>query len=296
MHISLRIIPAMDPRIAIELGPLRVHWYGIIITTGMILACYIAGLEMKRKGEDPNIIWDGALWVIGLGIIGARLYHVFSSPNDGSNSGWAYYSQNPLQILAIWNGGLGIFGGIIGGIIGVFAFCLYRKVNVWRVLDCIVPGFALGQAIGRWGNFVNQELYGGPTGSSWWGVTIDPAYRIRTPKVDFTDMQAYPPDTRFHPTFFYESMWSFIGFIGLLWIGRRFEHWLRDGDLIGIYFIWYGIGRAWTELLFRPDAWTLGALPTAVVVSLGLIALGLLILIFNHVVRRPAAPQPAAAA
>jgi phosphatidylglycerol:prolipoprotein diacylglycerol transferase len=285
----------MDPRIAFELGPFRVHWYGVIITTGMILAAYIAALELKRKGEDPNIVWDSVLWVILCGIIGARLYHVFSSPNDGTNSGWAYYSQNPLQILAIWNGGLGIYGGILGGIIATIVICRRRKVSFLRVADATAPGVLLAQAIGRWGNYFNQELYGGPTGSSWWGVTIDPMYRIRTPRIDFTDLQAYPPDTRFHPTFFYESAWNFAGFIGLLWIARRFDGRLRDGDIMALYFVWYGLGRSWVELFFRPDAWTLGALPTAVAISLGIVALGLLILFVNHVVRRPAAPQPAAA-
>jgi phosphatidylglycerol:prolipoprotein diacylglycerol transferase len=220
---------------------------------------------------------------------------VFSSPNDGTNSGWAYYSQNPLQILAIWNGGLGIYGGILGGIIATIVICRRRKVSFLRVADSAAPGVMLAQAIGRWGNYFNQELYGGPTGSSWWGITIDPLYRIRTPKVDFTDLQTYPPDTRFHPTFFYESAWNFIGFIGLMWIARRFQDRLRDGDIMGFYFIWYGLGRSWVEYFFRPDAWTLGALPTAVVISLGLVALGVLILVINHVVRRPAAPVAATA-
>ncbi len=95
----------MDSRIALDLGFVKIYWYGVVITLGMILATYVASVELRRRKLDPNIAWDGALWVIGLGIIGARLYHVFSSPNDGSNSGWAYYSRNPLQIIAIWNGG-----------------------------------------------------------------------------------------------------------------------------------------------------------------------------------------------
>ncbi len=282
----------MDSRIALEIGPLKVHWYGIIITTGMMLAAYIAALETKRKGGDPNIVWDGVLYVILLGIVGARLYHVFSSPNDGSNSGWAYYSQNPLQILAVWNGGLGIYGGLLGGIVGTAWVCFKHRANFWRLADSILPGVALAQSIGRWGNFFNQELYGGPTGSAWWGVTIDAAYRIRTPKVDFTDLQTYPLDTRFHPTFFYESVWSFFGFLGLMYVARRFQDKLHDGDVSGLYFIWYGLGRAWIELFFRPDAWTLGSLPTAVIISLGVIAFGLIILIANRVMRKPSTPQP----
>ena len=285
----------MGPGVAIDLGIIKIHWYGIILTFGMVMAAYIAAHEAKRRGENPNIVWDGVLWVIGLGLVGARLYHVFSSPNDGSGSGWAYYSQNPLQILFIWQGGLGIFGGLLGGLLGVFIVMARNRAPLMRWLDCIVPGVVLAQAIGRWGNYANQELYGGPTGSSWWGVTIDAAHRIRTGKIDFTDLQTYPLDTRFHPTFFYESAWNFVGFILLMWIARRFERILRDGDLLALYFVWYGIGRAWVELLFRPDAWTLGSLPTAVWISLGSIALGGVILLVNHTIGKGLTPAPAQA-
>ena len=285
----------MGPGVAIDLGIIKIHWYGIILTFGMVMAAYIAAHEAKRRGENPNIVWDGVLWVIGLGLVGARLYHVFSSPNDGSGSGWAYYSQNPLQILFIWQGGLGIFGGLLGGLLGVFIVMARNRAPLMRWLDCIVPGVVLAQAIGRWGNYANQELYGGPTGSSWWGVTIDAAHRIRTGKIDFTDLQTYPLDTRFHPTFFYESVWNFVGFILLMWIARRFERVLRDGDLLALYFVWYGIGRAWVELLFRPDAWTLGSLPTAVWISLGSIALGGVILLINHTIGKGLTPAPAQA-
>jgi phosphatidylglycerol:prolipoprotein diacylglycerol transferase len=280
----------MGPSVAIDLGFLKIHWYGIILTFGMIVATYIAALEVKRHGEDTSIVWDGVLLVIGLGLVGARLYHVFSSPNDGSGSGWEYYRQNPLQILVIWQGGLGIFGGLVGGLIGILIVTLRNRLKVLRWLDYVAPGVVLAQAIGRWGNFANQELYGGPTGSSWWGIAIDAAHRIRTGKIDFTDLQKYPLDTRFHPTFFYESAWNFGGFLLLMWLSRRFERVLRDGDIMAIYFIWYGIGRGWVELLFRPDAWTIGSLPTAVWVSLGLIAVGVVILLVNHTLMRPPTP------
>lgn len=273
-----------DPRLALQIGPLAVHWYGIFITLGMMLAIYVAGLEAKRRGEDPNVAWDGALLVILLGLIGARLYHVFSSPNDGSGSGWAYYSQNPIEIIAIWRGGLGIFGGLIGGLIGIAFIIWRRRLALLRWLDIVTPGVLIAQAIGRWGNYANQELYGGPTGSSWWGITIAPEFRVRTGRLDFTDMAAYPPDTRFHPTFFYESAWNFIGFILLMWAGRRFAQRLRDGDILAGYLFWYGLGRGWIELLFRPDAWTIGALPTAVWVSLGFMAGGAVIALVNHAV------------
>jgi phosphatidylglycerol:prolipoprotein diacylglycerol transferase len=270
------------PEIAIDFGFLKIHWYGIILTFGMIVATYITALEVKRHGQNPGIVWDGVLLVIGLGLVGARLYHVFSIPNDGSGSGWPYYSQNPLQIFAIWQGGLGIFGGLVGGMLGIVYIVWRNKLRLFQWFDFVVPGVALAQAIGRWGNYANQELYGGPTGSSWWGITIDAAHRTNTGKIDFTDLQKYPLYTRFHPTFFYESAWNFVGFILLMWVARRFEQFLRDGDLAGLYFIWYGIGRAWTELLFRPDAWTIGALPTAVWVSIGAFIAGSAVLVFNH--------------
>jgi phosphatidylglycerol:prolipoprotein diacylglycerol transferase len=285
----------MGPGVAIDLGFIQIHWYGIILTLGMMLAAYVSALEAKRRGENPNIVWDGVLWVIALGLIGARLYHVFSSPNDGSGSGWNYYRQNPLQILFIWQGGLGIYGGLIGGLIGILYVTLRNRLRPLRWLDCIVPGVALAQAIGRWGNYANQELYGPPTGSSWWGVTIDAAHRVHTGKIDFTDLNQYPLDTRFHPTFFYESVWSFFGFIMLMYVARRFERWLHDGDILAFYLIWYGAGRTWVELLFRPDAWTIGSLPTAVWFSIGVIVMGIAILVANHTNVRSLLPSTARA-
>ena len=280
----------MDTRVAFELGFLRVYWYGLLVTLGVLAGTWVAALEAKRRGDDPNIVWDSALWVILLGLIGARLYHVFSSPNDGSQGGWAYYSQHPIQIIAIWQGGLGIYGGLLGGALGILLVCIRRRLRFLRLADSIAPGVLLGQAIGRWGNYFNQELYGGPTGSSWWGITIDPPYRIRTPSADFTDLTRYPPETRFHPTFLYESIWNLVGFIGLLWLARRRGQHLREGDIGAAYLIWYGSGRLWIELLFRPDAWTLGGVPVAVWLSLFIIAVGMFVVVLN---RRFSMPQPA---
>jgi phosphatidylglycerol:prolipoprotein diacylglycerol transferase len=269
----------VDSRVAFELGALRIHWYGLLVAIGMLAGTCVAAQEFKRRGGDPSVVWDGALWVILLGLVGARLYHVFSSPNDGSQGGWAYYSRNPLQIVAIWQGGLGIYGGLLGGALGVLLVCIRRRLRFLCLADSVTPGVLLAQAIGRWGNYFNQELYGGPTGSSWWGITIDPPYRIRTPGADFTDLQRYPPETRFHPTFLYESLWNLVGFVGLLWLARRR---LREGDIAAFYLMWYGIGRSWIELFFRPDAWTVAGLPTAVWLSLSSITIGALILLYNH--------------
>lgn len=272
----------MEPRVAFEIGLLKIYWYGITVTLGILLATFIASLELKRRDVDPALAWDGVLWAAGFGLIGARLYHVLSSPNDGVSGGWSYYSQNPLQIIAVWNGGLGIFGGLLGGAVGVWLFTRRHRLPFWRVADSVVPGVALGQAIGRWGNYFNQELYGGPTGSSWWGITIDPAHRIRTPYADYTDLTAFPPETRFHPTFLYESLWNLVGFGLLMGLSRRWAARLRDGDCAGLYLIWYGAGRTWIELLFRPDAWTIGNLPTAVILAVAFILSGVFLLAMNR--------------
>jgi phosphatidylglycerol:prolipoprotein diacylglycerol transferase len=302
----------MESRIALELGPIKIYWYGIVITLGMVLACYVAMIEARRRGEDPEIVSEGAIWVIGLGLLGARLYHVFSLPNDGSGSGWEYYRNNPMQILAIWQGGIGIYGGIIGGVLGIILLMWRHRAPLWRWFDNIVPGVLLAQSIGRWGNYFNQELYGGPTGSDWWGLIIQEPFRIRTGKFDFTDLQKYPLDTRFHPTFLYESVWNFCGFLLLMWLARNkqqhndrpetYNRPLVEGDIGPLFLIWYGIGRAWVELFFRPDAWTLGALPTAVWISIASCIVGVLLMVYMRIRAKKArqvatertAPQPVA--
>jgi phosphatidylglycerol---prolipoprotein diacylglyceryl transferase len=277
----------MSQRVAFEILGYPVFWYGIILTAGMVAATWIAARELRRRNQDGSLAWDGMFWVIGLGIVGARLYHVFSTPGDGG-FGRSYYFENPLQILAIRSGGLGIYGGLIGGILGLIIFTRRNKLNFFQLADCVVPGVALGQAIGRWGNFVNQELYGGPTGSRTWGVLIDQAFRIKTRAFDFTDLEKYPLDTRFHPTFLYESLWNLAGCLLLLLASRRLKQHLRRGDIAGLFFIWYGVGRAWIELLFRPDAWTLaGGLPTAVLVSGFSLALGVLVIVAGRYFKRP---------
>lgn len=301
MPLTLAMRPynlVMGPRVAFSIFGFDVYWYGIILTSGMLAATYIAAREMQRRKYDPNIAWNGMITVLLLGVIGGRLYHVFSTPGDGSAAGWNYYMQNPLQILNIRNGGLGIYGGLVAGLIGVILVARNARFPFWKLADCVVPGVALGQAIGRWGNFANQELYGGPTGSSWFGVLIDTPYRVRTKQIDFTNLDLYPLSTRFHPTFLYESVWNLAGCIVLLWIARRFAPKLRDGDIGGLFFIWYGIGRSWVEYFFRPDAWTVGqsTLPTAVLVSAASIAFGIIVIATGRWLNRPRSDMPIAAA
>ncbi|NOX63481.1 MAG: prolipoprotein diacylglyceryl transferase [Chloroflexi bacterium] len=273
----------MNP-IIFELGPFQVTWYGVLIVGGAVLGAFISSQVAKWRGQDPDHVWNMLIVVLIFGIIGARLYHVFSRPAGGF-IGWDYYRENPIDIIAFWNGGfrgLGIYGGIIGGVIGVFVYTAWQKLNFLEWLDIAAPGVLLAQAIGRWGNYVNQELYGPPTDLPW-GIRIDCAHRFG----DFMcpPVGAVPAEARFHPTFLYESLWNLTGVIVIMFLIRRFDAKLRTGDVLFSYLIWYPLGRFWIELFFRPDAWVLGQLPTASIISLISIGVGVAGLLFNHVIR-----------
>ncbi len=241
----------MDP-IAIQIGPLAIRWYGLLVTGGAVAAAFVATREARRRGENPDHVWDMLVWVLIGGIIGARLYHVISSPSTGG--GLSYYLQNPIEILYIWQGGLGIYGAIVGGLLALYLYTRRYGLPFLRWADIGIVGVPLAQAIGRWGNFFNQELYGYPTDLPW-GIRIDMENRIP----QFADL---PPDTKFHPTFLYESLWNLLVFGAMLYIARRFDRQLKDGDLLLVYGILYPLGRILVETQ-RPDAWTIAGIPTA---------------------------------
>ncbi|RMF34132.1 MAG: prolipoprotein diacylglyceryl transferase [Chloroflexi bacterium] len=265
--------------ILLQAGPFTVRWYGLLIAVGALLGGYVASLEARRRGEDPDHVWNGLIVVLILGIIGARLYHVISSPQEGG-LGLRYYLSNPVEIVKIWQGGLGIYGAVIGGVIGLLLYARRHRLNPWRWLDIAAPGLILGQAIGRWGNFFNQELYGPPTTLPW-GIKIDALHRL--PR--YADLSRYPVETtRFHPTFLYESVWNFLGFLFLMGVGRRYAHRLKDGDVILLYAIWYPLGRSVIEYFFRPDAWLMPGLglPVAMVISLAIAVIAAIALVVRH--------------
>jgi phosphatidylglycerol:prolipoprotein diacylglycerol transferase len=213
--------------------------------------------------------------VVLLGIVGARLYHIFSTP-AGGDLGWAYYREHPEAIFQIWNGGLGIFGAVAGGLLGVLLYTYRAKLSVLRYLDIGAPALLLGQAIGRWGNFVNQELYGPPTALPW-GLKIDEYHRFPP----FNDLSAYPLEARFHPVFLYESLWNLVGTVLMLVAGRKWADRLKEGDLFLFYLIWYPVGRLWVESL-RPDAWRIANIPTAQIISVMLIIISAAMLAVRH--------------
>ncbi|HHS97778.1 MAG TPA: prolipoprotein diacylglyceryl transferase [Chloroflexi bacterium] len=270
--------PPVDP-VLIQIGPFAVHWYGVLILTGVLLGAVYATRQAPRHGIDPDHIWNGLTLAVILGIIGARLYHVFSTPagctpETGYACGWPWYRNHPEDIVKIWQGGLGIYGAIIGGALGIILYARAYKLSIPTLLDLGAPGLALGQAIGRWGNFINQELYGPPTGSSWFGLRIDAEHRLPI----YKDL---PPDTLFHPTFLYESLWCLALFIVLATIARKLERRLYPGDVFAAYLIGYPLGRFWIEF-FRPDAWKIGPLATAQWVALLLIVLSGAYLVIRH--------------
>ena len=248
----------IDP-VAFQLGPLAVHWYGIIIAAAVLIGAMLATRVARWLGEDPDQAWSMLLVVMITAVIGARLYHVIHL--------WEHYSANPAEIPQIWNGGLGIPGGVAGGALGILLYARSNGVNAVRWMDIAAPGLLLGQAIGRLGNFVNQELYGPPTslcGTEYppclpFGIPIDAAHRAGTP----WDAATYPVETtQFVPLFAYEMALNLVGMLVLLYVIRRFAPRLFTGDAVLMYIMWYGAVRTLLET-YRVNNWTIGGLPTA---------------------------------
>lgn len=239
--------PPVDP-IIIQLGPLTLRWYGVLIMTGVLAAAWVGARHVERRGFDRDSVWDLLFWVLIPGLIGARLYYVFIQSPRGPE-GLGRFLANPVSILAVWEGGLHIFGGFMFGVLGLWAFARVRKVPLLVYADAIALGLPLGQAIGRWANFINQELYGPPTTLPW-GLRIDSDHRIGP----YRDLTAFPETTRFHPLFLYESLWNLIGFALIFSIWRRYGDRLHDGDVLLMYLVWYPLGRFFIEFL-RTDSW-----------------------------------------
>ncbi len=252
-----------------QVGPLYVHFYGIILMIGALAGGWLASVEARRRGYDPEIVWDGLIWVLIGGILGSRIWHILTPPqsmvDQGITAGW--YLTHPLDAIAIWRGGLGIPGAVIGGIIALYLFCRRRKLPFLVFADIAVPGLALGQAIGRWGNYVNQEVYGSPTTLPW-AIRIDPQYRLP----DFAAIETY------HPLFLYESLWSLGNLAVLLILGRKYNDRLRSGDLLLVYLIIYPVGRFFLEFL-RLDSAYVGGINAnqTLMAAVAIISAGLLI-------------------
>ncbi len=220
---------------------IELHWYGLLVALGVAVAAWLAEREVKRRGENPDHVWNALLWLLPAGILGARLWYVVNTTLGGNS----VYLDNPGKIIAVWEGGLHFFGGLLFGAIALFFYVRYYKLDIWLFLDSVAPVTMIGQAVARPANFINQELYGTPT-SLPWGISIDATHRIG----QFRDLGAYPLETtRFHPIFAYEMVWNFAIAGFLLWAGRRWPERFKPVAMFACWLMAAGTGRALIEFL-----------------------------------------------
>jgi phosphatidylglycerol:prolipoprotein diacylglycerol transferase len=249
--------------ILISFGPLRVYWYGLFVVLGILAALTVSLKLAKKFGLSPNKIFDLSFWMIIAGIIGARVYHVIVN--------WNYYGQNLSSVYKVWEGGLAIHGGLIGGLLVLLYFCWKEKVNFWLAAAVFAPGIALGQAIGRWGNYFNQELFGTPTNLPW-GIPIDFMNRP----------DRYLSANYFHPTFLYESLGDLLIFAVLMFIVAQFlkKKWVDYKIILLVYLILYSTLRFFTEFLRTDTTAYFFGYRWPQVISLLIIIASLIILFF----------------
>lgn len=256
--------------IMLDWGFISLRWYGFLIASAVLLGVNLSSYLAKRRGVNPDLISDLAIWLVVAAIPSARLYYVAFE--------WKNYAQRPQEILAIWHGGIAIHGAILGGSLAALVFSRLNKVSFWQLADLVAPSLALGQAIGRWGNFFNSEAFGRPTDLPW-KLYIPLAQRP----------PGYTQFEYFHPTFLYESLWN-LGVFGLLLLlffrGLKGQLPLKIGTLFLVYMIAYSLGRVWVEGL-RMDSLMLGPIRVAQAVSLGGVALGTLGLLWLYQWRKP---------
>jgi len=224
------------------------------------------------------LVWDALVWCVFLGVVGARLYHVLT-PQPSMGVDWWYYLRHPLKILATWEGGLGIYGAVAGGALGLYITVRRAKRDIWRWMDITVPGLVLAQAIGRWGNFINQEIYGRPTDLPW-GIYIDRLHRL----------PGYEMYERFHPTFLYESVWNLATCLVLVYLTWRYRDQLASGIITCLYFISYSAIRFVLEFI-RLDSPAVGSIAIAQIVAACIILAFIGIMIWRFkTYKKP--PQP----
>ncbi|UZX02781.1 prolipoprotein diacylglyceryl transferase [Arthrobacter sp. CDRTa11] len=243
------LVPAAIPSpdwsgfdIPLPWGSLRIHAYALCILAGIIVGLWLTSIRWARRGAPEGSVWDIVIWAIPFGIIGGRLYHVVSSPDAYFGPGFDGTGDLSL-IPQIQRGGLGIWGAVVLGVLGAWIGCRRSGVKLSAFLDAAAPGLLLAQAVGRWGNYFNQELFGGPTTLPW-GLQID---------ADNANFPAgMPTDTLFHPTFLYESLWNIAGVLILLALDRKFH--FRRGRLFWLYAVYYTLGRVWIEAMRIDEA------------------------------------------
>lgn len=260
-------IAKLDP-VAITIGSWSIYWYGVIMGLAILAAYVVFNQEAKLKGIDSDTSFDLLFWAVVVGLIGARLYYVFFSLDQ--------YLSNPIKIFFVWEGGLAIYGGVLAGIGSLYYLTNKYDLEFISLLDIAAPALMIGQSIGRWGNFMNQEAHGGPVSRSFLETLALPEFIIEQMNIE---------GIYYHPTFLYESLWNLLGFIIILFL-RRKKNLLLKGEVLAYYMIWYGSGRFWIEGL-RTDSLYLGPIRISQLVSLLLIILGLYLVVSRR--RNPVA-------
>lgn len=255
----MRITAFIDP-IALQFGPISVRWYGIIIVSAIMVAIWLGYREASHRGLDPEFVPDLGMVLVPTGILGARLYEVFVLQ-------WPYYSQHPGEILAIWEGGLAIHGAVLGATLAGAVYMRIRKQPFWPWADIVAPALILAQAIGRWGNFFNQEAYGDPAPESL--IRLMPGFLREGMTIEGTVMQ---------PTFLYESVWNLLSFFVLYWFHRRK---VPAGVVFSLYLILYNAGRFAIESIRRDSSYIFGWVRVAQLIALALVLLGLALLVYH---------------
>ena len=250
----------------IDLGPINLHFYALFILTGIVLAVLLSDYRLHKRGAERGVMLDIALWAVPFGILGGRLFHVITHPRD-----YFYQGADLLAILYVWEGGLAIYGALLLGAVGAYLGARQAGIKFWSLADAIAPGLLLAQAIGRWGNYFNQELFGLPTDLPW---------ALEIPSSNPAYPAGFPDGVTFHPTFAYEMLWSLTGVVLLLIIDRRFN--MRFGRLFGLYLVIYSAGRAWIEAIrIDPSEIILGLRINIWSAIVGII-IGLTIIIVQH--------------
>jgi len=257
----LGTIEPLNP-IAIEFGPISVYWYGLLIGLGAFIGYLIANREAKKRGMADDMLADLLMFALPAAIIGARIYYVIFR--------WQDFVGDPIRVFFIWEGGLAIHGGLIGGVVTAIIFARKRGISVWKILDIVAPSILLGQAVGRWGNFMNQEVFGGE---------VTRAYLENLMLPNFIIDQMFINGAYYQPTFLYESIWNIAGVILLLSL-RRVN--LKRGELFITYAIWYSVGRFFIEGIRTDYLLIFGVLKTAQVVSIITVVVGIFLLIYRR--------------
>jgi phosphatidylglycerol:prolipoprotein diacylglycerol transferase len=263
--LALFSLPSPPSPFIFEVGPIALSYHGLLIALGIAAGTWLTGRELARRGYDSALALGALFFVVPLGVVGARLYHVVTE--------YHRYTRNPFpKVLETYDGGLGIYGAVAGGFLGLLLFSWYRAISPLTFADAAAPGLLLGQAIGRWGNYFNQELFGRPSDLPW-AIYIAPLNR----PPEFADASS------FHPTFLYEAIWDVLVCLILLWIARRFSERLRAGDVFMLYVSLYSVGRFFVETLRVDPAFLIGDSFRGNLLVSGALALGFaLLLLLRH--------------